>query len=228
MIAAITPVTLKPGFNITPQGQPATWEDYLTYRDKLPKTRVKLHFAQTRLLIETGRERIIYSDIKDLLTMMLGLWFSSHPELTFCIFGECQLEKPETQAISPDLVLYLGENYPRKLPKNKRYINLDKFRVPALAVEIADPILGIDLLGKKHLYEELVIPEYWLVNINTKKVRAFRLQEDKTYQEINISVALAGLPIELLDQTLSRINQGKTGSAATWFSQEILNILIGG
>ncbi len=117
-------------------------------------------------------------------------------------------------------MLYLGEDYPRWRPGDRRYINLDRNRVPNLVGEIADTTLASDLDEKKHLYADLGIPKYWVVDVRGRQVLAFILQEN-TYQESEISIALSGLPIELLEQTLDRLTEGKNGSAANWFSQQI-------
>ncbi|MEM1123702.1 MAG: Uma2 family endonuclease, partial [Bacteroidota bacterium] len=77
---------------------------------------------------------------------------------------------------------------------------------------------------KKALYADLKIPEYWVIDIKGKRVIAFRLQEDGKYQECEESVALLGLPISLLEQTLERLEGGNNGSAAFWFAQQITNL----
>jgi hypothetical protein len=42
------------------------------------------------------------------------------------------------------------------------------------------------------------------------------------YQEIDISIALMGLPIDLLTQTLAQLSQGMSNSkAAQWFGTQI-------
>ncbi|NEP47200.1 MAG: Uma2 family endonuclease [Okeania sp. SIO2H7] len=126
-------------------------------------------------------------------------------------------------------------------------INLYKWRVPDLVGEVADTTLATDLDEKKALYADLKIPEYWVIDIKGKRAIAFRLQDDGKYQECEESVALSGLPISLLGETLERLEAGNNrhfqkrfsnpypavqksaflersnGSAAFWFSQQIVN-----
>ena len=90
--------------------------------------------------------------------------------------------------------------------------------------EISDTTLATDLDEKKQLYADLEIPEYWVVDVVGKRVLAFRLQEDKTYKQVAQSVALEGLPISLLGQTLQRLSQGTNISAASWFAGVISNL----
>jgi hypothetical protein len=65
----------------------------------------------------------------------------------------------------------------------------------------------------------LSIPEYWVIDVKGKQVLAFRLIDDK-YQQINESVALMGLSIDLLEQTLNRLDRDN-GNAALWFATQI-------
>ena len=84
--------------------------------------------------------------------------------------------------------------------------------------------LATDLDEKKQLYAALEIPEYWVTDVKGKRVLAFRLQEDGKYRQCEYSLALEGLPISVLDETLERLSQGDRVSAAMWFSQQIANL----
>ena len=96
--------------------------------------------------------------------------------------GGCLIEKPNKQAASPDLFLYLGKDIPQWQAGEARRIDLNQWRVPDLVGEISDITLAIDLDEKKHLYADLEIPEYWVIDVRRKRVIAFRLQE-KTYTQ---------------------------------------------
>jgi Uma2 family endonuclease len=207
-----------------PQWQPATWEDYLTVRDDPGIEWERIFFDNDSLFIDMGKEGINHATICDLFTMLFAFWFSQNPEQTFSSLGRCLLEKPKKRACSPDLVLYLGENYPRWQPGERRYLNFNQWRVPNLVGEIADTTLAMDLDEKKQLYADLGIPEYWVIDVQGKRVFAFVLQENGKYQECGESLALAGLPILLLEETLMQLDEGTNGSAALWFSQQIVNL----
>ncbi|MGB3206667.1 MAG: Uma2 family endonuclease [Crinalium sp.] len=202
----------------------STWEDYLACRDNPHTEILRLFYYQNKLLVEMGTEGINHATICDLFTMLFILWFNQKPEQIFSSLGRCLLEKPPKQAAAPDLVLYLGEGFPRWQAGQRRYINLNEWRVPNLVGEIADTTLATDLDEKKHLYAELGIPEYWVIDVRGQRVFAFQLQSNGVYQECEQSLVLAGLPIDLLNQTLSRLNDGTNGSAAIWFAQQIANL----
>ena len=108
---------------------------------------------------------------------------------------------------------------PQWLLGEPRRVNLDKWRVPDLVAEISDTTLAIDLDEKKQLYLALGIPEYWVIDVKGKQVLAFRLIDGK-YQQIDESVALSGLPIDLLEKTLDR-SDNDNGNAALWFASQI-------
>lgn len=203
-----------------PKWKPATWEDYLTWRDAPTSERTKLFFNQDQLLIDMGSEGINHARVSELFTMLFFIWFSRFAEHTADSLGGCLLEKPNTQAASPDLVLYIGEGVPQWQPGEPRRIDLTQWRVPDLIGEVSDTTLATDLDEKKQLYAALLIPEYWVINVQGRQVLAFRLQEDGKYQQIHHSVALENLAISLLEQTLERVNQGTNISAALWFSQQ--------
>ena len=219
----LTPTATRIEPDAIPKWQPATWEDYLAYRDDPTSEKVRLFFNQGYLFVDMGSEGINHARFRELFTMLFFILFSRKPEQIFDSLGGCLIEKPNKKAGSPDLVLYIGEGSPRWQEGEPRRINLSQWRLPDLVGEVADTTLASDLDEKKQLYAELEIPEYWVVDITGKRVLAFRLQSDGKYQQCEYSVALEGLPISLLEQSLEQLTQGN-GTAALWFAQQINNL----
>lgn len=203
------------------QWQRATWQDYVALRDAPTQERMKLAFNQGWLWTAMGGEGINHASVSDLFTSLLFLWAIQHPEQLFTSLGRCLLEKPETQACAPDLVLYVGADYPQWQLGEPRRIDLSQSRVPDLVGKISDTTLANDLDEQKHLYASLGIPEYWVVDVRGQRVFAFLLQENGEYQICEASRALAGLPIALLEEALQRLSEGTNTSAAAWFTQQI-------
>ncbi len=201
----------------------ATWEEYL-YRVEHPQSELECVFFNcgAMWIEDMGNEGINHSRFNKLFTMILYSWFIKQGDVKFDFLGGCVLEKPNHQGAAPDEVVYIGGNAPRYQSGEPRRVNLTKWRVPDLAVEIADTTLASDLDEKKQLYLKLEIPEYWVVDVRGKRVLAFRLMDGK-YQECIESVALLGLPIELLDQTLERMDDDN-GNVAMWFAAQIQNL----
>jgi Uma2 family endonuclease len=203
--------------------QPATWEEYERSRDAMGEGAGRLFFNEGYLWVDMGGEGINHSRFNDLVTLVVFLWFSQKlPQQTFDSMSGCLLEKTDCQGASPDKVLYIGGDSPRWREKESRSIDLEKWRVPDLVAEISDTTLATDLDEKKQLYTKLTIPEYWVVDVQGARVLAFRLNDLGRYQEIDVSLALPGLPIDLLTQTLKQLSQGMSNSeAAQWFGQRL-------
>ena len=226
MTASISRVIQTDIATTASQGQTAAWEDYLAYRDAPNNDdNIGLCFNCDRLLvIDIAREGINHATINNLFPMLFAIWFSKKSEQIYTSLGGCLLEKPKKQAASPDLMVYVGNEYPTWQAGERRYINLEQCRVPNLVGEIADTTLTIDLDEKKYLYADLEIPEYWVIDVKGLRVFAFQLQSNGKYQECETSLALSGLPISLLNQTLERLNAETNGSAAMWFAQQIASL----
>ena len=214
----IKPIQLNNSF---PQFETSNWETYLIYRDHYPDDQIKLYFIDNQLLIEMGKEGINHASISDLFTILFFIWFNHKGNQNFSSLGRCLLEKPQKKSGAPDLVLYLGEDYPQWQPGERRYLDLEKWRSPNLVGEISDTTLSIDLDEKKHLYADLGIAEYWVIDVQAKRIFAFQLQENGQYESIENSQVLTGLPISLLVSALNRLENQSNGMVANWFWQEI-------
>jgi Uma2 family endonuclease len=199
----------------------ATWTEYLHHVENLGEQE-RVFFNLDKIWIDMGNEGINHSRFNELFTILLFVWFSRQTDVKFDLLGGCVMEKPQTQSAAPDKVLYIGGDSPRWQSGEPRRVNLDKWRVPDLVAEIADTTLAIDLDEKKQLYLALGIPEYWVIDVKGKQVLAFRLI-DRKYEQCSTSVALTGLPIELLEQTLDRMDNDN-GNAALWFATQIQNL----
>jgi Uma2 family endonuclease len=201
----------------------ATWDNYLQRVEDPQRELERVFFNCGVMWIEDmGNEGINHSRFNKLLTMILYSWFAEQGNVKFDLLGGCVLEKPPAQGAAPDEVLYIGENSPPSPAAGSRRVNLNQCRVPDLVVEISDTTLSTDLDRKKQLYLALEIPEYWVVNIRGKQVIAFRLI-DGEYEECTESIALSGLPIQLLEQTIDQMDN-HNGNAALWFAAQIQNL----
>jgi Uma2 family endonuclease len=199
--------------------QPATWADYEQARDAMPEGAGRLFFHEGYLWIDMASEGVNHARSNRLLALVLFVWFTQKQGQAYDDLGGCQLEKMGKQGAAPDAVVYIGDNFPQRQVGESRFIDLDRFRVPDL---VADTTLAADLDEKQQLYAALGIPEYWVIDVKGARVLAFRLDSADRYAEIEVSVALGGLPISLLNQTLTQLSQGMSNSAAAqWFGQQI-------
>ena len=213
---------LAPNSSKLPLWTPATWTDYEQQRDKSETgDRHRLYFHNGYLRVnDMGWEGIGHARVHDLFTALITIWFLLHPDQKAETFGGALLEKPGYQAAAPDLILYVGDGAPTWEEGQSRRINLNTWRIPDLVGEVSDTTLAADLDEMKQLYAALGIPEYWVINVKGRQVLAFGLQNN-TYQPIETSNILAGLPIALLEQTLDRLTEESNISAAQWFMKTI-------
>jgi Uma2 family endonuclease len=200
----------------------ANWDEYLSYLENPELEPQWIFFNQSKMWVDMGNEGINHSQVNKLLTMLLFVWFSRQSGTKFHLLGGCVIEKPKLQGSAPDEVLYLGDGHPVWQVGEPRRINLDKWRVPDLVVEVSDTTLATDLDEKKQLYLALEIPEYWVIDVKGKRVWAFRLI-DQIYQQVVTSVVLAGLPIDLIEQTMA-IDE-TNGNAAMWFAEQVQDLV---
>jgi Uma2 family endonuclease len=202
--------------------QVATWADYVALRDDVSLATTRLWFDEQWLWLEMGSEGINHAGHCDLWTMLIAFWAQRYPEPVLHSLGRCQLEKVGYKAVAPDLVVYVGEPIPRWEDGQRRFLNLDEERSPTLVGEVSDTTLATDLDEKKRLYASLAIAEYWVIDVQGSRVFGFSLTPAGTYQQIQSSQVLAGLSLDLLTQTLLRLNQGSNTAAALWFAEQIV------
>lgn len=203
------------------QRRDATWQDYVAIRDSEELDWRKIAFHQGWLWVDMGTEGPNHASFSDLMTMIFGFWAFLHPEVVLQSYGRCLMDKPETHACAPDLVLYKGENIPRWQPGEPRRIDLTRHRVPDLVGEIADTTLSLDLDEQKQLYASLRIAEYWVIDVKGTRLFAFGLTATGQYEEIAVSQVLAGLSIALVEQTLERLSHETNTAAANWLMQQL-------
>ncbi|MEB3224312.1 MAG: Uma2 family endonuclease [Synechococcus sp.] len=205
----------------------AEWETYQHQRD-LPTddlTKQKLYFYQHSLLIEMGAEGINHASVNNLFTLLIGFWLAFNPEITGHLMGGCQLEKTSQKiAAAPDLVLYLGGDHPVWKQGDRRYLNLDEWRVPDLVGEISDTTIFHDLDRKKEIYAALGIPEYWVIDVQAQRFFLLVLNEAGRYESVEHSQVLKDLPKALLEDALDRLVTDGNAQVAQWFMAQLQGI----
>jgi hypothetical protein len=211
----------SPSMHRVIQRHDATWHDYVALRDSEDIDWQKIAFHQGWLWADMGKAGPNHAAFSDLMTAICFMWAFLHPETPLQSYGRCLLEHPETQGCAPDLVLYKGENIPRWQPGEPRRINLSRHRLPDLVGEISDTSLSLDLDEQKRLYASLGIAEYWVIDVKGRRLFAFGLMESGEYGPIASSNVLAGLSIDLVEQTLERLTTETNTAAASWLMQQL-------
>lgn len=205
--------------------QRATWGEYVrlrNYHEASGISQVKLFFHDGSLLVDDmGWEGINHSVVRGLFEFILLFWFAQQSQQQVTSLGGALFEKDGEGAGSPDLIIYVGEEYPRWTKGETRKIDLNRWRVPDLVGEVSDTTLASDLDEKKQLYASLGILEYWVVDVRGAQVFFFRLGNDEQYDEVEASTVLSGLSVSLLEETLSKLETMTNMDAALWFQTQI-------
>ena len=95
-----------------------------------------------------------------------------------------------------------------------------RWRVPDLVSEVADATLASDLDEMKQIYAALMIPEYWVIDMQGRRVLMFGLIAGK-YQEVETSALMPGVTVALLEATIDRWVKDTNIAAASWFMKQI-------
>jgi hypothetical protein len=95
------------------QQRHVTWQDYVRVRDSSEMDWQKIAFHQGWLWVDMGNIDPNHARFGDLLTAIFFVWAFLHPDSVIESFGGCLIEKPDTHACAPDLVIYKGENIPK-------------------------------------------------------------------------------------------------------------------
>lgn len=199
----------------------AEWQDYVAIRDSEALDWQKIAFNQGWLWVDMGYEGLNHASFSDLVTAVFFVWAFLNPEVPLQSYGRCLIEKPQTQACSPDLVLYKGDDIPQWQTGEPRRISTKRHRLPDLVGEIGDTTLSLDLDEQKQLYASLGIPEYWVIDVKGQRLFAFGLTEQGRYEAIEVSRVLTGLALPLVEQTLERLSTETNTAAANWLMQQL-------
>ena len=126
----------------------------------------------------------------------------------------CSYRKTRFQEVQPDLSYYLGENVDA-IPYGTNIIKLEEFPPPTLVIEIANTSLADDQGEKRLLYEELGIEEYWIVNVKTGEIIAFKIENQGSYR-IRESLVLPELKLSILEEALHMTRQTNHSKVCGW------------
>jgi Uma2 family endonuclease len=101
---------------------------------------------------------------------------------------------PDLNEPQPDMVLFKTDAGTRRQHASPQEIYL--------VIEVSDTTVKYDSEKKLLAYENVRIPEYWIVDVPAKAVRVFRLNQGKKYQEIRYtegSIAVQAFPDVIVD-----------------------------
>lgn len=192
-----------------------TWEEYVQAIKELTYEKAKCYYHNGQFRIEMSPVGPDHADNNGIIVVLVNL-FGIAKGIPLKLLINCSYQKTGVREAQPDASYYIGERV-RQAPTGSSVVNLDTNSPPDLAIEIGDTSLSDDLGGKRLLYEDLSVAEYWVVDVKRAKITAFRIIANGGSQRIRESIVLPGLSIPLLEEGLRRSRQTDNTTVGAWF-----------
>jgi Uma2 family endonuclease len=197
----------------------ATWEEFVAIADAPTSAKLKSYYYNGRMRFEPMSTGSDHS--KDHTLMMFALsFFVATQGIPANGHDACSYRKIGFDEFQPDISYYIGETADA-VPWGTRVIDLDQYPIPSLVIEVSDTSLADDLGTKRLQYEDLRIPEYWIVNVQAKQILAFAIAPDGSVRQIQESQVFPGLKLRILAQALERSRQENQSATNAWLMQQL-------
>lgn len=198
--------------------QAASWEEFIKIADDEASAKLKCYYYNGRMRFEPMSTGSDHSKDHMILTLSIGI-FTMLTQIPVNGHDACSYRKTGFDEFQPDLSYYVGETVD-VIPWGTRVINLDQYPIPSLVIEVSDTSFLDDLGTKRLQYEDLKIPEYWIVNVKATEIVAFSIGPDGSTRRIQESRVLPGLKLEILEQALQRSRQENQSTTTACLMQQ--------
>jgi Uma2 family endonuclease len=192
------------------------WQDYVQAIEQMGAT-AKSYYFKGHMRIEMapvsfdhGKDHVIIIFAVNLFTALHGIAATGLDTTTF--------RKANLQDCQPDVAYYLGKNA-QAIPPGTGVVDLNRYPVPDLVIEVAKSSLLDDLGTKRALYETLGVSEYWVIDVQTAEILAYAIVNQGSHR-IRTSQALPGLEISLLEEALRRSRHTPQSQVGAWLLQQ--------
>ncbi|MEH1839469.1 MAG: Uma2 family endonuclease [Nostoc sp.] len=191
----------------------ASWQEYEQAIANLLNEKAKSYYYKGHMRLEMapvsfdhGKDHVVIIFAVTLFAALKGIPATGLNTTTF--------RKTGVQDCQPDVAYYLRERA-QTIPAGTGIVNLDRYPVPDLVIEIAKTSLLDDLGTKRSLYEELGIAEYWVVDVQNAQIIAYTMA-DQGSKRIQESQVLPGLAMSTLEEALRRSREINQSEVGTW------------
>ena len=192
----------------------ATWDEFVAIAYDPSYIEGKAYFDAGDMRIEMaslgtghGRQNGVVWDAVTFFVAARKLDVAKYVNSSFSKQGE--------REVQPDAAFYIGEGAKYLPPQNNSPVNIDLFGPPTLVVEVGASSFSDDLGRKRIMYERLGVQEYWVVDVEGRKVVAFSIDSGRSGQ-IRVSAVLPGLEIDVIEEALRRSQTENDGAIAQW------------
>lgn len=194
-----------------------SWKEYLENTNNPIYQKAKTYYHTEEYRVEIGTVGNSHAQAHSMINHAIHL-YATLRGISLNGKDNCSYHHPQIFAIQPDLSFYI-ENNANAIPWELEIIDLSQYPTPDLVIEISDNSLSDDLGRKRLLYEDLGISEYWIVDVNSIRVIAFKI-ENRGSKRIIQSEILSGLNIESLTEALQRSKNVNDTKVSSWLLQE--------
>ncbi len=196
----------------------ATWDEFLAASEHSELDKTCCYYDSGLMRIETmsvgsghGQDNSLIAQVVSLYTIVNSLRSKSFTNTSFRREGEKECQ--------PDVAFYLGDDIPNPLPtKGTEAVDLDRYGIPTLMIEVASTSLNDDLGRKRLLYERLNVREYWIVDVLGMTILAFWMS-DLGSRQIQVSQVLPGLAMSTIEEALRRNQTEDDTEVSQWLMQ---------
>ncbi len=194
----------------------ATWDEFMALADDPSLEKSRFYYDNHKMRIEMSPVGQIHAHENSIVSNVVRL-FATIRNIRIYEYTNCSFRKKGESECQPDIAFYLGDDL-KLPPRNNAPVDLNKFDLPTLIVEISSTTLQDDLGYKRLLYERLGILEYWVVNAQTSEVFAFTIADGRS-GIVARSQVLEGLEIATVQEALKRSQTEDDGAIARWLLQ---------
>ena len=195
----------------------ATWDEYLENIEHPSSEKAKGYYYNARYRIEMTPIGNEHSQDHSIINHAVYL-YATIKGIPLTGKDNCSYRKAGIKEFQPDLSCYVGDKA-NAIPWGVGVVNLDEYSVPNLVIEISNTSLSDDLGEKRLLYEDLQIPEYWVVDVQNVRVLAFAIADGGS-KRIAESQVLTGLKIEILNEALRLSRNSNHTEVGKWLLQQ--------
>lgn len=195
----------------------ATWDEYIQAIEDPAYAKAKGYYYNGQMRIEAMGVGPDHASDNGIIYLAIAL-FCMVNKIPLQGLINCSYRKTGVRECQPDISYYVGERV-QLAPQGSSIANLDTIAPPDIAIEIANSSLNDDLGQKRLLYEDMEIPEYWVVDVENTRIVAFQIVKNGS-RRITDSQVLPGLAISVLREALQMSRTMDQAQVGSWLMEK--------
>ncbi|MFM6276906.1 MAG: Uma2 family endonuclease [Dolichospermum sp.] len=191
----------------------ATWDEYIQVIENFADKKAKSYYHHGKMRIEISPIGNDHASDHSIIIFAVNL-FATIKGIKFNSKDNCTYRKIGFQEVQPDVSYYIAEKA-NAIPYGTSIVNLDVYPVPDLVIEVANSSLADNQGEKRLMYEDMGIPEYWVLDVQNLQIIPFIIENGGS-RRINESQVLPGLKMSLLNEALRKTRQMDHSQVCAW------------